>query len=243
MRPGLRAALVLAATVAGVTLTVRLGVWQLARAQQKLDLQAAIEARGSMPPLTTRTLAASGGTDGPQLYRRVRLRGRWDAGHTVYLDNRQMNGHPGFYVLTPLRLEGRSDAVIVQRGWIPRDFIDRAKLHVPETDAGPVELDGRIAPPPSRLFDFGPGESGPIRQNLDLAAFAGETGLQVLPWSVLQLDTPGAPADGLLRDWPASAVDASRNEGYAFQWFALAALMTGLYVWFQLLRPRLHRAG
>jgi surfeit locus 1 family protein len=32
-----------------------------------------------------------------------------------------------------------------------------------------------------------------------------------------------------------------KNLGYAVQWFALAALMTGLYVWFQLVRPRLRR--
>ena len=34
------------------------------------------------------------------------LQGRWQAEHTVYLDNRQMQGRPGFYVLTPLLLEG-----------------------------------------------------------------------------------------------------------------------------------------
>ena len=33
--------------------------------------------------------------------------------------------------------------------------------------------------------------------------------------------------------------DADKNRGYALQWFALAALITGLYVWFQLIRPRL----
>jgi surfeit locus 1 family protein len=32
-----------------------------------------------------------------------------------------------------------------------------------------------------------------------------------------------------------------KHHGYAFQWFALSALIAGLYVWFQLLRPRLAR--
>lgn len=243
MRANVRAAIVLIATIAGVALTARLGVWQLSRAQEKLALQAAIQARGALPPLDTRALAGDAAQADEQLHRRVRLRGRWDAAHTVYLDNRPMNERPGFYVLTPLRLDGRADAVVVQRGWFARDFIDRAKLQDPPTPAEPVEIEGRIAPAPARLLEFAHEASGPIRQNLDLGAFARETGLPLVPLSVLQLDTPGAAPDGLLRQWPAPAVEVHRHQGYAFQWFALATLMTGLYVWFQLVRPRFRRTG
>lgn len=242
MRSKAREAIVLIATVAGVALTARLGAWQLARAHEKLALQAAIDARGALPPLAAGELSADPATAASQWHRKARLRGRWDVAHTVYLDNRPMHGRPGFYVLTPLRLEGRGDAVIVQRGWIPRDVADRTHLAVPATEAGAVEIEGRIAPGPSRLFEFEPSASGAIRQNLDLAAFAQETGSRLLPLAVLQVDTAGAAPDGLQRDWPAPAVDVHRHEGYAFQWFALAALMTGLYVWFQLLRPRFRRA-
>jgi len=45
-----------------------------------------------------------------------------------------------------------------------------------------------------------------------------------------------------LREWPRPAVDVQKHYGYAFQWFALCALMAGLYVWFQLVRPRLRHA-
>jgi surfeit locus 1 family protein len=48
-------------------------------------------------------------------------------------------------------------------------------------------------------------------------------------------------ADGLHRHWPPPAVDVHKHYGYAFQWFALAALILGLYVWFQVLAP--YRAG
>lgn len=243
MRSKSRGAVVLIATLAGVALTARLGYWQLSRAEEKLALQAAIEARAAMPALDTRGLAGDEAQAAEQVHRRVRLRGAWAAANTVYLDNRPMNGRPGFYVLTPLQLENRAEAVVVQRGWFARDFIDRARLHAPSTPEGIVEIEGRIAPAPSRLLEFEPGASGPIRQNLDLGAFARESGLRLVPLAVLQLDTPGAPPDGLLRQWPAPAVDVHRHEGYAFQWFALATLMTGLYVWFQLVRPRLRRSG
>jgi cytochrome oxidase assembly protein ShyY1 len=45
------------------------------------------------------------------------------------------------------------------------------------------------------------------------------------------------PSDGLLRDWPAVAVDVGKHHGYAFQWFSLSALLVGLTLWFQFLRP------
>ena len=38
--------------------------------------------------------------------------------------------------------------------------------------------------------------------------------------------------------WPEPAADVQKHYGYAFQWFALCALILGLYVWFQLIRPR-----
>ncbi len=240
MSPHARRWIVLFAAVAGVALTARLGIWQLARAQHKLALQEAIDTRSQLPPLSTAALAHDAAEADEQLHRRAALRGRWAPGRTVFLDNRQMDGRPGFFVLSPLQLDGRRDAVVVQRGWVPRDFIDRSRLPAVPTPTGEVEIFGRIAPPPARLYEFAGGESGAIRQNLDLAAYARETGLVLLPLSLLQDDGGGAAAaDGLQRRWPPAAVDVHKHQGYAFQWFALAALMTGLYVWFQLIRPRL----
>ncbi len=228
---------VLVAAVLAAALTARLGVWQLDRGAQKQALQRAIDERGTLPPLGLRELAATPDAAEAQHFRQVHLQGRWLSAHTVFLDNRQMNGHPGFFVVTPLLL-GPGDAVLVQRGWAPRDFVDRTHLPVVPTPEGVVSIAARIAPPPSRLFDFGGSETGPIRQNLDMAAFAREAGVPLRPLSLLQLD-PAEPADGLQRQWPAPAVDVAKHHGYAFQWFALCALITGLYVWFQLIRPRL----
>ena len=113
---------------------------------------------------------------------------------------------------------------------------------------GEVVVTGRIAPPPSRLFAFGSAELGRIRQNVDLEALAREIGVPLRPLSVQQTDLVVTPAgdsaqvgDLLQRQWPAPAADVSKNQGYALQWFALCALIIGLYVWFQLLRPRFAR--
>ena len=229
------------ATVLGILLTANLGAWQLRRAAQKIALQDALESRARLPALSDADLARTPEQAEPQHYRPVRLCGHWVPGRTVFLENRQMHARVGFYVVTPLQLAGRPEAVLVQRGWAPRDLRDRTLLPAVPTPPGDVEVQGVIAPPPSRLYEFATGGVGLIRQNLDLEAFGAESGLRLAPLSVQQSDSTATTGDGLLREWPRPAVDVQKHYGYAFQWFALCALTAGLYVWFQLVRPRLHR--
>jgi surfeit locus 1 family protein len=238
--PRWRAVVVLVATLIGMAVTARLGVWQLSRASQKEALQAALDSRGNLPPLRTEALPQTDSQAQAELHRPVVLRGEWQQGATVFLENRQMNGRPGFFVLTPLSL-APGDAVLVQRGWVARDVQDRTRVPSVPTPAGTVELKGWLAPAPARLYDFAPGvpASGPIRQNLALADHSREIGVTLRPWTVLQSDEGAMKGDGLLRQWPRPAADVHKHYGYAFQWFGLCALMAGLYVWFQLLRPRL----
>jgi surfeit locus 1 family protein len=232
----------LIAAIGVCLLTARLGVWQLDRAAQKIALKQSIEERSALPPLPAHALATSADELPAQVHRRITLVGEWVSSATVFLDNRQMNGRVGFFVVTPLKLSDGS-AVLVQRGFVVRDVDERARLPAIATPPGPVSVGGRIAPPPARLYEFGASDGGAIRQNLDLSVFARETRLGLRPLSVLQLDGGLAgSADGLQRDWPQAQVDVSRHHGYAFQWFALCALVAGLYVWFQIIRPR-RRSG
>ncbi|MGJ7555146.1 SURF1 family protein [Variovorax sp. RB2P76] len=258
-RPG-RFWVITLAAVLTLAATVSLGRWQLSRAAQKEALQASIDAQKLKPPLTqAEFLAMDRATDA--LHRPVRLRGLWLTPQTVYLDNRQMHGTPGFYVLTPFALEGTEQTVMVQRGWIQRNFVDRTQLGAVETPAGIVEVTGLIEPPPSHLLELGtsatapaagasapaaaasaplaptPAVEGysPIRQNLDLEAFRAET-KQPLRTDV-SLQQTGAASEGLQRDWPAPALGLERHYGYAFQWFGLSALVVILYAWFQFITP------
>lgn len=240
MRLTRRGAVVLVAALLGTALTARLGVWQLDRAAQKTALQDALDARRLMPPLAPAELATGAAQAAEQHHRAITLNGRWLAARSVYLDNRQMNGRPGFFVVTPLLLADGT-AVVVQRGWLPRDVADRARIAPFSTAEGPVQVTGRIATPPGRLYEFAGAASGPIRQNLDLAGFGSEIGRTLRPLSVVQEEGPLTAADGLLRQWPRPAADVQKHYGYAFQWFALATLILGLYVWFQLIRPRFRR--
>jgi surfeit locus 1 family protein len=225
---------VTAATAVGVAVTFSLGAWQFGRAHQKEALAGAIADRRDQAPLPPAALLAP--DIASQLHSPVRLRGTWVAERTVFLDNRQMGARVGFYVATPLRLSGTDRVVLVQRGWAPRNFERREALPPVETPAGEVELTGRIAPPPAKLYQFGSAGSGAIRQNLDLVPFAAETGLRLLPVTVLET---GPASQGLLRDWPdTGGRGPDTNYGYAAQWWALSALIAILYAWFQFIAPR-----
>jgi len=230
--------LVLGLAALGVAITFSLGLWQLSRAAEKTALQNAKQQQAQQVVLDGRSLG-SGETDALQrqalIHRRMTLTGHWLPAHTVFLDNRQMNGKPGFFALTPLQLEATGSVVLVQRGWAQRSFTDRTALPALLTPEGQVEVHGHLAPWPSRLYDFGGTETGPIRQNLDLTAYRQATGLPVLEVTLLQ---SGAASEGLLREWPVVASGVEKHHGYAFQWFGLSGLIALLYVWFQIVQPR-----
>ena len=228
--------LILIAALAMAALTARLGLWQLSRAAQKEQMQQALLSQRALPPLTLQSLALHADQVAAQQHRLVRLQGEWIAERTAYLDNRTMSGRTGFYAVTPLRLDDGS-VVLVQRGWLPRDQVDRTRISLPPLATTPVVVQGRIVPALPRLYELGAAGQGAIRQNLDLESYARETALPLRPWAVVQEDGPTPPQDGLLRQWPEPAADVQKHYGYAFQWFALCALILGLYVWFQLIRP------
>lgn len=240
--------IVLAAAVLGAALTARLGVWQLDRASQKVALQAQIDERAQRPALPAADIARDPRQAEGQSQRVTTVTGHWLPAATVFLDNRTMNGRTGFFVVTPLQLPS-GEALLVQRGWAPRDLRDRTLLPTVPTDAGEVQLQGRLAPWPSPLMALGEASGGGIRQNLDRDAYAREFKLALLPATLQLTAAPRAAAspstspsdDGLLRHWWVPTADVQKHYGYAVQWFALSALIAGLYVWFQLLRPRLRQ--
>jgi surfeit locus 1 family protein len=244
------------AAVAAAAVTASLGFWQLDRAAQKQRLSDAIARQQALAPWHNAEVAAHVPAVGQELsdaarqallHRPVQLQGRWLADETLYLDNRQMQGKVGFHVLTPLRLAPPHEGtvVVVQRGWVPRNFLDRKVLPPVRTPEGMVSLQGRLEAPPSKLMELEAGaadsadpdgQQSRIRQNADIAAWAREHGLPLLGLTVLQV---GEAGEGLQRDWPMVDAGVEKHYGYAFQWFGLCVLVVLLYVWFQLVRPRL----
>jgi surfeit locus 1 family protein len=224
------------AAVMACAATVSLGFWQLSRAAQKITLQDSMAQRGGGDQINASALESA--PDMATLHFQLAdLTGEWVAEHTVFLDNRQMHDRVGFYVVTPLRLpSGKS--ILVYRGWTPRNFLDRLALPPLPLPGGIVRVRGRIAPAPGKLYEPGVPQQTTIRQNLDIALFSAETQLAMLPVVLMQ---GGDSPDGLQREWPVISTGVEKHYGYAAQWFAIAALIAVLYVWFQLLQPYLRR--
>jgi surfeit locus 1 family protein len=215
--------------LAACVLALSLGNWQTRRAAQKLAIEAQWNAADQASP---RELSAALVPAADALPMRVALRGKFDHARTVWLDNRQLEGRPGFWVLTPMTLDDGL-VVLVNRGWIARDATERARLPAIGEPAGTVRIEGLAMTHAPRLLELGDGSvSGPlpaIWQNLDYDRFEAISGVAVARLVVQQSSETN---DGLARRWarPASGVD--KHRGYAFQWYALAALIALLTTYF-----------
>ena len=235
----LRFLITTAAAIAVSWGTFSLGQWQLRRAAEKENIQASVVAQGQRSALSASDVVRIDRFE-TENHRLVSVDGVWQGSKTLFLDNRPMGDKSGFWVYTPLDLYGSHRVVLVQRGWVPRDFLNRAKLPKIETPTGRVRVQGRIAPPPSKLYAFKGEDLGQIRQNIDLEVLRKETGLPLLDLSIVQT---GPASEGLQRDWPAPNLGVDRHYGYAFQWFALCALTVGLFGWFQIFLPYWKRSS
>jgi surfeit locus 1 family protein len=211
-----------AATAAFVALTLWLGTWQTDRADEKRARQALFEARMHDTPLQ---LTGPVSSPEPLLYRHVRVAGDWLPERQFFVDNQIRDGRAGFYVITPVALDGGKAAVLVNRGWVARtrDYPAPPKAPAPQ---GRADVAGMAMRPPARYLELGAQTvSGDVWQNLSIERYAAASGLALLPVVVLQ----GAPAPGLAPVREAPDAGIAKHVEYAFTWFALAA--TALSIW------------
>lgn len=233
-RPGIVPSL---ATLLLLGLLLSLGFWQLDRAAQKRDLLEAYTARPDGVPVE---IDANFRPAPDWRYRRAQMTGSYVAERQFLLDNRVHQGRVGYFVLTPLRLARSDAAVLVNRGWVAQGA-SRAELPpLPVSQTGEQVIEGLIDFPPSKVFVLGEGEDRDpgwpkVLQQVRLELQSTQLGVRLLPM-ILLLDS-GQP-DGFVREWTPVVVRPERHVGYAVQWFALAAVLTVLYVWLNLQRRR-----
>ncbi len=220
---------------AGVVLTVSLAHWQARRALEKELLQQQMAQAQQAQPLAFDGRVAS---DVALEWRRVSLRGQFLHERTVYLDNRVRNGVVGFYVLTPFQLEDGVTRIMINRGWIARDVHQVGATPQHDNRTGSVDIEGVLRKDIGQTLQLSFSRatpSGPIRPAFSLAAYQAETGMQLSPWIVYQLEraqASGPPQDTLLRDWQGPVLGVEKHRAYRFQWYAMAcAIALGALVW------------
>lgn len=216
------------AALAVAVVGVLLGNWQQGRAEEKIGLQARQQARAAEPPLA---LGPAITPAAPLEFRKVSVTGEFVAGWPVFLANRPMNGQSGFYLAMPFKIAGSNTHVLVLRGWLPRQA-ELGKVPVFATPAGIVTVQGQVVGSTGRVMELGGQDKlapGAFVQNLAPQDLAAASGMQLQPFVVQQL-APSAPGDDMARDWPQPAAGIDKHRGYAFQWYALAAVAILFFV-------------
>jgi surfeit locus 1 family protein len=208
-------------------LFIRLGFWQLERANEKQTLRSAIEARAQLSPLALQDLPS---VSEALRFRKIVVRGIFEPQHQILLDNRTYQGRAGYHVITPLRISDTDRRVLVNRGWIEMGK-SRDVLPIDKPPPGEVEVHGIIeilSCPPNILGMIGkPNPSwGKRWPYLDIDYFQTQAGYALEPFLILEdRSDPG----GLVRIWPQLEIDPTIHTAYAIQWFAFATIVLIVY--------------
>ena len=201
-----------------------LGVWQVSRALEKRAEQEAYEGQTGFTPFLS-------GMD-VRPYQKLEAEGVFDARHQFLLDNIILNSRYGHYVLTPLVYSDDEAVLIVNRGWIERTSSEPDPAAI-ELDRSRLTVRGRVGSLPRAGYRMGISIESPttwpqhaVYPTLD--ELAASLGREVQPF-VLLMD----PDDdfGLVRHWVPEEMGPGRHYAYAFQWFAMGAVLAGLLAW------------
>lgn len=222
--------------IAAVLVMIRLGIWQLDRLEQRRAFNARVSGQVNAPTLDLNQNAAMPGLADME-YRPVIVRGEYDPANEIVLRNQVYNNLPGYHLITPLRIQGSDESILVNRGFIPMDTAkpaDRIKFR----QSGLVTVRGVLRVPHVPKFAGVPDPTlAPGETRLDAWNAINLERIRVqVPYSLLPVYVQ-AEADAAETGYPVGGVDhPDLTEGshlsYAFQWFIFAALLGGGYPYF-----------
>ena len=218
--------------------TAWLGFWQSGRALAKEAIELRHDERREAAKIEiTGADVDAAAVDG----RLVVARGEFLADATVYWDNQFAGRVAGFAVVTPLRLSGGENVLLVNRG-VVIPGADRTQLPPLATPAGMVTVHGRAYIAPRRTVELaGNTDTKHLWQNLTPEKFAKRSKLNVHGFLLREAPddaTTASKATGALLREPDirrpfdSGMNAAKHRGYAFQWFSLSLLVCVLFVFF-----------
>lgn len=201
-----------------------LGTWQISRGLEKRATQQIFQAESVYTPWH----------DGMEIrsFQNLSATGRFDSEHQILLDNIIINSRYGHYVVTPLEIAADAPLLLINRGWIEKSAagVDATLLALPE---GEVTIRGRAGSLPRAGYKMGDAIPSPqewpkhaVYPSAEEAAAA--LGRDIQPF-VLLMDHN--EENGYLRHWVPSEFGPGKHFGYALQWFAMGAVLSGLLVW------------
>jgi len=206
--------------IATLVLLISLGFWQLDRADEKraIEDQIASANSGDVELVTSVEFLKD------KEYYHVRLQGSYIGDKQFIYDNQIVDQISGYYVLTPFVLTGASNAILINRGFIPWNG-KRDKLADIDIEEKLTEVKVQISKPIKRLelkASEIKGDFPVLIQALDLDAMSTIASLDLA--SVIGLLSPESE-DGFVRQWEPYTGSIERHIGYAIQWFLMAFVL------------------
>ncbi|HWU76420.1 MAG TPA: SURF1 family protein [Rhodanobacter sp.] len=226
-------------TAVGVLLFMRLGFWQLHRADFKESLLRRYAASVSAPLQDFAKVAAKPPADS---FPRVQVHGRFLVDRLYLLDNPRHDERGGIEVFAPFQIGDQASLLLVDLGFLPGNGNGKTPS-VPPLSTADVELHGLYVPPPPTGFEMGGDalarQTHWPKSSIFLAPkeVAGDLGRPLYP-RVLALDAD--PASIYVRKHTLElTMPPARHRAYAFQWFSFAlAAVAILLVLHRKPRPR-----
>ncbi len=215
-----------------IALLVSLGFWQLGRAEEK-RIFIEMHRQSSNKDAVGLQLLIDQGLKGVR-YRKIKMNGIYDQEHQFLIDNQILNGQPGYFVMTPFKIEKTDKAVLVNRGWIA---LIKDRHILPDISMAKVKesIEGRINHFPVvgiRLAGAEvPTEGWPsVVQVIDATVLAKKLKYSLLPF---QIELDSEMNDGYRREWKVNTImSPEKHVAYAVQWFGLALTLTVLFIGF-----------
>lgn len=222
---------------------IQLGFWQLDRLEQRRALNASLIAASEGPATT---LTGEPIDPAEFHFRRVRVTGVYDNAESIVLRNQTLEGVSGVHLLTPLRISGSDQAVLVDRGWLPEDRRQPEDL-LPFTETDAVTIEGVArrsqSRPESALAPLDLPLPGETRIHawvrVDIPRIEEQVGYDLLPIFIEQSAHTAGTDNSLPRPRSLAALDEGPHLGYAIQWFTFSAILMVVYT--LLLRQELRK--
>lgn len=213
-------------------LFVSLGFWQLDRAEQKKVLFADFEKRQSSPVLELDNNNINQYEKEDLLWRPVEVNGEFLEQYQILLDNQVEAGRAGYFVYTPFKLEQSESVVLINRGWVSTTNDRQSSPELIKT-SGTVKIAGVVKSEPKTgllLKDTAPEkvtDSVYRVQKIYLTELQGLVKTKLQPY-IIRLSSNSE--HGYRRQWQPPGSGVSMHLGYAFQWFAFAAVLLVIYL-------------
>ncbi|MEE9425571.1 MAG: SURF1 family protein [Methylococcales bacterium] len=205
-------------------LLIRLGFWQLDRAEQKRQLQSDRDTKHLAIPVSVENLDLD--NKHALKHMKVRLDGSYDNEQSILVSNQFFQSRPGYEVITAFKLHSSDQIVLVSRGWISVNY-DNKQLPTIKPVTGTQQLVGEIHLPISNSFfllqNIDTPANWPLRvHHFDLNNMSHLFDKTVLPF-VVRLDETSTGV--LTRHWQSTRLKPVNSTSYAIQWFGMALIL------------------